>query len=302
MKCSITGFGQGNQQHRLNGFELGLDGWVYGANGDSDGKVLSVKTGKTTSISGRDFRFRPDTGEFEAESGRTQYGRRRDDWGHWFGNNNPNWGWHYVLANHDLRRNSSYAPPDPKATSSPTRGSFRSVATMERFNDPEAANHVTSANSPTPYRDELFGPEYATSLFVSEPVHNLVHRMVLEPKGMSFRGRRGPERCQSRVSRVQRQLVPADHAQDGPGRSTAGSPTCIALSSNTPNGFPTTGKSSSTSAQAASKGGSIAFTADKKPRPIPRLDKLDTSQLVAAMESPSGWQRDTVQRLLLHRA
>ena len=39
--------------------------------------------------------FDPDTGEFEAESGQTQYGRHRDDWGHWFGNNNPNWAWHY---------------------------------------------------------------------------------------------------------------------------------------------------------------------------------------------------------------
>ena len=33
----FTGFVEGNQQHRLNGFELGLDGWVYGANGDSGG-------------------------------------------------------------------------------------------------------------------------------------------------------------------------------------------------------------------------------------------------------------------------
>ena len=33
----FTGFAEGNQQHRLNGFELGLDGWVYGANGDSGG-------------------------------------------------------------------------------------------------------------------------------------------------------------------------------------------------------------------------------------------------------------------------
>ena len=42
----FTGFGQGNQQHRLNGFEMGLDGWLYGANGDSDGRVRSAKTGK----------------------------------------------------------------------------------------------------------------------------------------------------------------------------------------------------------------------------------------------------------------
>ena len=113
----FTGFGQGNQQHRLNGFELGLDGWIYGANGDSDGRVRSVKTGKTTSISGRDFRFRPDTGEFEAESGRTQFGRHRDDWGHWFGNNNPNWGWHYVLANHDIEAQPCVCPARPTANS-----------------------------------------------------------------------------------------------------------------------------------------------------------------------------------------
>jgi putative heme-binding domain-containing protein len=37
-------------------------------------------------------------------------------------------------------------------------------------------------------------------------------------------------------------------------------------------------------------------------RKIPRLDQLDTTNLVAALESPNGWQRDTAQRLLLHRA
>ena len=58
----FTGFGQGNQQHRLNGFELGLDGWIYGANGDSGGDVRSMNTQRRTSHQGRDFRFRPETG------------------------------------------------------------------------------------------------------------------------------------------------------------------------------------------------------------------------------------------------
>ncbi len=43
------------------------------------------------------------------------------------------------------------------------------------------------------------------------------------------------------------------------------------------------------------------YPVDKKPRPIPRLDRLDTAGLVAALDSPNGWQRDTAQRLLLHR-
>src|SRR5262249_53173054 len=38
-----------------------------------------------------------------------------------------------------------------------------------------------------------------------------------------------------------------------------------------------------------------------KPRQIPRLDKLDTAGLVAALDSPSGWQRDLAQMMLLWR-
>src|SRR5260370_42230251 len=37
------------------------------------------------------------------------------------------------------------------------------------------------------------------------------------------------------------------------------------------------------------------------PRPIPRLDNLDTAGLVAALDSPNGWQRDMAQMMLLWR-
>ena len=35
----FTGFGLGNQQLRVNGLTWGLDNWVYGANGRSDGNI-----------------------------------------------------------------------------------------------------------------------------------------------------------------------------------------------------------------------------------------------------------------------
>jgi putative heme-binding domain-containing protein len=38
-----------------------------------------------------------------------------------------------------------------------------------------------------------------------------------------------------------------------------------------------------------------------KLRSIPRLDRLDTAGLVAALDSPNGWQRDTAQQMLLWR-
>ena len=224
----FTGFTEGNQQHRLNGFELGLDGWVYGANGDSGGTVRSIKTGKTVNIQGRDFRFRPDTGEFETESGQTQYGRHRDDWGNWFGNNNPTWGWHLrALPRRDLKRNPYYAPPDPRQTLEPDTRLYPASRTLARFNDPEAANHVTSANSPTPYRDDLFGPHFATSLFVSEPVHNLVHRMVLEPDGATFAASARPAR--PTASSSPRPTTGSGRRSSRPGPTApSGSPTCTA--------------------------------------------------------------------------
>jgi hypothetical protein len=41
---------------------------------------------------------------------------------------------------------------------------------------------------------------------------------------------------------------------------------------------------------------------DRQPRPVPRLDKLDTPALVAALDSANGWQRDLAGQMLLWKA
>ena len=58
----FTGFNEGNQQLRANGLTWGLDNWIYGANGRSDGQVRrpSDPAENAVSIRGRDFRFTPD--------------------------------------------------------------------------------------------------------------------------------------------------------------------------------------------------------------------------------------------------
>ena len=297
----FTGFGEGNQQHRLNGFEIGLDGWVYGANGDSGGTVRSIKTGKTVNIQGRDFRFQPDTGEFEAESGQTQYGRHRDDWGNWFGNSNPTWGWHFVLSEADLKRNPFYAPPDPRHPLEPDTRLYPASRTLARFNDPEAANHVTSANSPTPYRDDLFGPHFSTSLFVSEPVHNLVHRMVLEPDGATYRGVRAPGETDREFLASTDNWFRPTQLKTGPDGALWVADMYRAVIEH-PEWIPADVQKR-IDLRAGSQEGRIyrVFPVDRQPRPIPRLDRLDTAGLVAALDSPNGWQRDTALRLLLHR-
>ncbi len=101
----FTGFKEGNPQHRANGLVRGLDNWLYGANGDSGGKVKSIKTGVVVDIGARDFRIHPDEGILETVTGRTQFGRTRDDWGNWFGSMNSAPLYHYPIEERYLRRN-----------------------------------------------------------------------------------------------------------------------------------------------------------------------------------------------------
>src|SRR5262249_17791102 len=152
----------------------------------SGGRIKSAKTGKVVNISGRDLRIRPDDGGLESTTGQTQYGRSRDDWGNWFGGNNTNPVRHFVLADHYLRRTPTRAPFQLRLDVPSAPGMapvYPRSRTLPRFNDFHTANRFTSACSPIIYRDELFGPAYANNTFVSEPVHNLVHREVMAPRG-----------------------------------------------------------------------------------------------------------------------
>jgi len=106
----FNGFSEGNQQHRVNGLQFGLDNWIYGTNGDSGGNVRRGSAdGPKVSISGRDFRFRPDFSGFEGVAGRGQYSNTFDDWGNRFINDNSNHIRHTVLPLKYLARNPNLA-------------------------------------------------------------------------------------------------------------------------------------------------------------------------------------------------
>ncbi len=304
-KVLFTGFNPGNQQHRLNGFEWGLDGWIYAANGDSGGRVKSLATGKVISISGRDVRFRPDTGEIETVSAQTQYGRRRDDWGNWFGNNNPTWLWHVTLPEHYLRRNPRLAVKSVLCVlanyDDPTRV-FPASAPMVRPNQPWVLNHVTSACSACPYRDELFGPEFASSVFISEPVHNAIHREVLARDGAGFKSRRAS-------GEEQREFLASTDNWFRPVTTKTGPDGALYIADmyrfvlEHPEWISPEMQARLDLRAGEDKGRIYRVVPEGKPRrPIPNLVKLNSPELVAAINSPNGWQRDTVQRLLYERA
>ena len=300
----FTGFGEGNQQHRVNSLQWGLDNWVYSANGDSNGKIKSHKTGKVVDISNMDFRFNPDSGEFERIPGRTQYGRNRNDVGDWFGSNNSAPGWHYALPDHYTRRSPHVSYPSSRVylQSPSTAGPvYPASRTLNRLNDYTKVNRFTSACGLAIYRDTLLGNTFHGNSFICEPVHNLVRREILGPKGATFSSaqpkdeqgkeffastdnwsrpvsiRTGPEGALYIVDMYRfliehPQWVPADwqrklDLRDGRDKGR--------IYRVTPKGI--------------------------TPRSIVNLDKLDTKQLVAALDSPNGIQRDLAHQLMLWR-
>lgn len=302
----FTGFTPGNQQHRMNGFDYGLDGWLYGANGDSGGNVRVVggKRKEPLNIRGQDFRIQPDKRLIEAIAGQTQFGRHRDDFGNWFGNNNPNWLWHYFFPDHYLARNPLLPVKTTKkmlANYSEATRCFPVSHTLSRFNDAHTANHTTSANSPTPYRDELFGEEFATSVFISEPVHNLVHREVLEPDGVTFSSRRAKDETNSEFLASSDNWFRPTMLKTGPDGALYVAD-MYRLVIEHPEWIPAEMQKRMDLRAGADKGRIYRVSPEGAIlRRVPNLAKMSSAELVTALDSPNGWQRDTAQRLLVER-
>lgn len=198
----FTGFIEGNQQLRVNSLRWGLDGWIYAASGGHHAgfgvktEITSTRTGKKIAIGSRDFKFRPDSGELEALSGPSQYGRVRDDWGNWFGVQNSYPLWHYVIPDHYLRRNAFHPASDPRQQ---LRGQaprvFPNKPPQKRFHGFDHAGRYTSACGISIYRDVLLFPfsRERTHAFTCEPFHNVVQHHVLEREGVTFTAERGDD-------------------------------------------------------------------------------------------------------------
>lgn len=298
----FDGFAKGNPQHLVNGFCWGLDGWYYGGNGDSGGKVRDVSTGRIHDLSGRDFRFNPRTGEFQLQAGRAQYGRWRDDFGNWFANTNNAVGWHYFLDDRYLARNPKLAVPTLRQNLNPwdTR-IFPVSAPMRRLNQPTKVNVLTSSCNPTPCRDELFGPEFNGSLFLCEPANNLVHREVLSPDGVTFTSRRAANEASSEFMASEDNWSRFTQARTGPDG-------CLyvvdmyRLIIEHPEWIPPQMVGSLDLFAGEDKGRIYRIRPrDAKPRDVPDLSGLTDDGLARLLLSPNGWTRDNAQRLLVER-
>jgi len=192
----LEGFMEGNQQLRVNGLRFGLDGLLWCASGGhhpghgTETVITSPRNGRQYTLGSHDFRFHPDSGSVWIESGPSQFGRNRDPFGHWFGTQNANPLWQWVIPEAAAARNPFVAPEQTThhvvgANSPPVRP----ASTPEkRFHSFEQSGRYTSAcGSTIDSNGTLFEAGPGTlHAFTCEPFHNLVQHNELIDDGASL--------------------------------------------------------------------------------------------------------------------
>ena len=199
----VTGFAVTNPQHMVNGPVYGLDNWIYLAHeGPATAVIYKDVFGDrgtalrwpdhphrpTLTTDRRGVRLRPDAGLLERTGGASQFGHGFDAWGRYFTTENADHARHEVMPaawlarNPDLRLDSAMAQIPDHGAAAPVFP----ISRRPNFELLTGAGEFTSACAITPYTGGAFPEADGTSLFVAEPVHNLVHRDVLTPAGATF--------------------------------------------------------------------------------------------------------------------
>ncbi|MDB6041118.1 MAG: putative rane-bound dehydrogenase [Verrucomicrobiales bacterium] len=303
----FTGFPTENYQARVNSLSLGLDNWIYGANGLLGGTIRpgAGRTGaREVDIRNHDFRFHPNTRAFEMVSGLTQQGRVRDDWGNWFGCNNsqlllnypvPEW---YLLRNPNvpMSESSRYVPADPNSTQL-----YPVSRLLARFNDPGSANHVTSGCGLGIYRDTLLGNEFYGNAFTCEPVHNLVHREVLRADGITFTSHRAADEQNSEFLASTDNWFRPVQVRTGPDGALYVVDMYRFVIEH-PRWIPAERLAKIDVRAGADKGRIYRVrNSNEKLRPIRDLTKLSAVELASTLDTPNGVERDRIHTELLFR-
>jgi putative membrane-bound dehydrogenase-like protein len=308
----ISGFGQGNQQLRVNGLIWGLDGWVYGANGRSDGEIgfvneSGVAISTPISIRNRDFRFHPSYQQIETTGGFTQFGQSFDD----FGNRFISWNTipirHVVMEQRYLSRNAK-APITATTAELSVEGStprvFPISRTTKRFNA-EPPGYFNASCGLSIYRGNALPIDFRGNAFACEPLSNLVHRDVLDGTGTTFTARRAADE-------LDREFLAATDPWFRPVNTATGPDGALYIAD-----FyrPWVEHPQWVADERARK--SVDFSVGKEYGRIYRVvakgnthNKTDGShdltlmsddQLLELLKWPNAWQRETAQRLLVAR-
>lgn len=319
-KVLFTGFGIGNVQGLVNTFLWGLDNRIYGATSSSGAEVTRPDDPQfKLSLRGRDFAIDPRTMSMIATSGGAQHGMSISDWGDRFLCSNSDHIQQVLFEDAYIARNPFLAAPSPRksiAVEGPQADVFRTspvepwriVRTRLRAKGivpgvveggGRPAGYFTGATGVTIYRGNAWPKETHGMAIVGDVGSNLIHRKKLQDQGLVFSASRIDEKSElASSSDVWFRPVQYANAPDGTlyvcdmYRETIEHPASL---------HPvikkhldlTSGRDRGRIWRIVPEG----FTQPKLKKPA----EMTTAELVALLEHPNGWHRDTAARLLYER-
>ena len=317
----FTGFRKFNVQSVMNSLVWGLDNHVHGAGGSNGGQIRpgDKPDAKPLVMSRNDFRFDPIAEKLELLSGGARFGGTFDDWGHRFLCDIRNPAQHIVLPQRYLARNPYLAvgsvlndmaesgdqlpvyrisPPEPWRVLRAKRWAGERDIVMPR-SELVGAGVVTSSSGITSYRGAAYPEKYRGNIFVCECAGNLFYRLQLTPDGPTFKATRVDGHAEM-VASADNWFRPVNfvNAPDG----TLHVVDMYRENIEHPWSIPDDIHAAVDLESGRDRGRIWRLTPPnfKPPKP-PRLGHATTVELVATLENPNSWWRETAQRLLFER-
>jgi putative membrane-bound dehydrogenase-like protein len=320
----FDGFGTASAEDIMNNLKWGLDNQIYGASSYNGGDVFHANKKEKVSLRGRDFRFDPVTEKLEPLAGTGDFGNCFDDWGNRFVSNAGMLLIHNVLPGHYLARNPHLLVREVNYRSAASKKTMASISPPEpwrvvrkkfwdkwvnttpdmrasRFSVAELAERgfVTGGAGCEIYRGAAFPGEYHGNSFTAEPAGNVVIRLKLNPNGVTFDAKA--------VNEKQEFLASTDN-WFRPVNITNGPDGCLYVCDMSreiiedPSAIPEDILKIVDVTRGRDRGRIYRIVPEGFKRPAaPQLSKASTKELVALLERPDAWWRETAQRLLLER-
>ena len=317
----FTGFRKLNVQAVMNNLVWGLDNHVHGAGGSNGGQIRPGQRpeAKPLVMTRNDFRFDPVTEQFELLSGGARFGGTFDDWGHRFLCDIRNPAQHVVLPQRYLARNPYLATPSPLHDMAESGDQLP----VYRISQPElwrvlrakrwagerdivmprselvGAGVVTSSSGVTSYRGAAYPENYRGNVFVCECAGNLLYRLQVTPDGPTFKATRVDGQAEM-VASTDNWFRPVNfvNAPDG----TLHVVDMYRENIEHPWSIPDDIHAAVDLESGRERGRLWRLTPPNfTPRKPPRLGHATTLELVATLENPNSWWRETAQRLLFER-
>lgn len=193
----FQGFSQDNPQLRANHPTFGPDNWIYIANGLRGGKVVAVKpewAAEPVDISGKDFRFDPISGKYEAITGTGQFGLTFDHLGNRFICSNRNPCMQVIVEDRYLKRNPHLAVQRPLHDVAPAGEASRIFPISRAWTTSNLhAGQFTAACGVTFHQGSGLPISYRNNFYVCDPTGNLVHRAVPDSGAVLVNSKPGRE-------------------------------------------------------------------------------------------------------------